>query len=270
MGSPSYMSPEQLRESKSVDARADIWALGVILYELIGGKLPYAAESLPETIVLILSNTPVPLSVHRPEVPPALEQAIMRCLCSDREERYATVADLASALAPFAGDPQAAALSVAKISRVLGHPSQPPVLSMPPPSVALDKTLAVGAVVQTQSGVAGSIAPPPKSRTVLLVGACALLVVVGLGVFASTRAHSEARGAASATSIAEAPRPPPSALPAATAEASSSIPSAVEAPATAPSQSAAPKGKPPKPIASAIAAPSSSAEQKNPLQMGIK
>ena len=277
MGSPNYMSPEQLRESKSVDARADIWALGVILYELIAGKLPYAAESLPETMVLILNNKPQPLSAHRPDVPPALVQAIMKCLCSDREQRYATVADLASALAPFAGDSQGAALSVAKISRVLGHPSQPPATSMPPPSAALDKTVALPAVVQTQSGVAGSIAPPPKSRTVVLLGVCALLVVVGLGVFASTRGHGGASGPGSATSIAEPSRLPPPAIPAATAVGPASIVSAVEAPPPAPSQSAAPKVRPPKPVASANAAPaaassstSSSTEQKNPLQMGIK
>jgi serine/threonine-protein kinase len=101
MGSPLYMSPEQIRASKSVDARADIWALGVIVYELLSGRVPFAGEALPELSVNIAIEPPLAFPPHSP-VPSALQAVIFRCLEKDRERRYATVADFAQALTPFA------------------------------------------------------------------------------------------------------------------------------------------------------------------------
>jgi eukaryotic-like serine/threonine-protein kinase len=104
VGTPLYMSPEQLSVSKQVDARTDIWALGVILYELLSGEPPFTAETMPEVVHQIGSEAPVPLRLLRPEVPIALEIAIARCLEKDREARFSHVGSFARALAPFAGE----------------------------------------------------------------------------------------------------------------------------------------------------------------------
>src|SRR6266540_2515765 len=117
MGSPYYMSPEQLESARSVDTRTDIWAIGIVLYELLAGRVPFSGETLPEIVVKIVSHPLEPLRGRRPDVPQELEAVIGRCLEKDRTKRYANVAELAHALAEFA--PRNARPSVERISRVL-------------------------------------------------------------------------------------------------------------------------------------------------------
>ncbi|WP_394847125.1 serine/threonine protein kinase [Pendulispora brunnea] len=101
MGSPRYMSPEQFRSAKQVDERTDVWALGAILYQLLAGSPPFDGASMTEIFESVIHREPAPLHALRPEVPAALEQVILRCLRKAANERYATVAELALALAPF-------------------------------------------------------------------------------------------------------------------------------------------------------------------------
>jgi eukaryotic-like serine/threonine-protein kinase len=100
LGSPLYMAPEQMRSSRDVDARADVWALGVVLFELLTRRLPFEAETLPELCLKVVSEPPLSLSAFRPDVPVALVRVVERCLEKDRDKRFANAAELAVALAP--------------------------------------------------------------------------------------------------------------------------------------------------------------------------
>jgi len=116
-GSPLYMSPEQMASSRNVDARTDIWSLGVILYELLTGKLPFNGQALHEVYSKILTLSPSPLSDHRLDSQQGLQDVIFKCLEKDRNNRYLHVAELAIALSPFG--PKRARSSVDRISRVI-------------------------------------------------------------------------------------------------------------------------------------------------------
>ncbi|MBX3211378.1 MAG: protein kinase [Labilithrix sp.] len=101
-GSPAYMSPEQMRSSKAVDERTDIWSVGVVLYELVTRRLPFEAPTALE-IGLKASQDPTPSPRnHRPDLPEALERVILRCLEKEPRDRFATIGELATALAPLA------------------------------------------------------------------------------------------------------------------------------------------------------------------------
>jgi eukaryotic-like serine/threonine-protein kinase len=175
MGSPLYMSPEQMQSSKDVDTRADLWALGVILYELLTGVSPYVADSMPELILKIVSSPPDSLRARRPDVPEALEAALLRCLEKDRKRRYQTVGELAGALSPFGS--RKSRHSVERIMQVMtaagmsaSAPALPP-MSIPPVS-------AVGAA--TSGAFGGSVPGAKRSGTAVVIGA----VAVGVGALA--------------------------------------------------------------------------------------
>ncbi len=97
MGTASYMSPEQARGQK-VDARTDIFSLGVVLYEMIAGRRPFAGATAGDTIAAILRDEPPPLSQHLSDCPPALERIVNRCLAKAPEQRYQTAAELSAEL----------------------------------------------------------------------------------------------------------------------------------------------------------------------------
>jgi serine/threonine-protein kinase len=134
MGSPHYMAPEQLRATCDADARADLWALGAVLHELMVGQPPFRGETMPEICATVLTQPPARVSSLRPDVPPPVEQAILRCLEKAPEARFATVAELAKAIAPFGS--VVAQASRERIERVLETGGRPSEISLPPPTGA--------------------------------------------------------------------------------------------------------------------------------------
>lgn len=101
LGSPAYMSPEQIRSTKNVDHRTDIWSLGVVLCELLTNQAPFQADSIAGLIAAIVSEPAAPIVQLRPDLPPELGAIVMRCLQKEPSERYSSVAELSVALQPF-------------------------------------------------------------------------------------------------------------------------------------------------------------------------
>jgi len=250
MGSPLYMSPEQVRSSKTVDARSDVWALGVILQELLTGAPSYEAETASALMAMIAADPPTPLRQRRPDAPPQLETTILRCLEKDRARRLPNVAELARAIAPFAA-PEARA-SVERIARVLGDAAGP--------HSVLEASYQPGAAVQPAgagtSGAWGQTQSRSRNNKGVIAAVLALLVVaggVGFVVWLFERMPPLAPDEHIAAGPSSKNEPPAQApAPAATGQATGAEPSlaavamapAPPTPSVAPTSSAAGPGKP--------------------------
>ncbi len=99
IGTPTYMAPEQIAGDATTDHRADIYALGVMAYEMLAGLPPFTGSTSQQVLAGHLTGTPAPFAKHRSDVPPALEAIIMRCLAKDPAGRWQSATNLVSALA---------------------------------------------------------------------------------------------------------------------------------------------------------------------------
>jgi eukaryotic-like serine/threonine-protein kinase len=119
IGSPQYMAPEQMRSSRRVDARTDVWALGTVMHELLTGSPPFVAQSMPELFAMILQDPAPSLRSARADVPPGLEAAVARCLEKAPDHRPSSVLEVAQLLSPFGSAASAGATE--RIARVAHH-----------------------------------------------------------------------------------------------------------------------------------------------------
>ena len=195
MGSPGYMSPEQLKSSKEVDARSDIWSIGVVLYELVTGRTPFSGDSITE-LALRVAMDPTP--ELPPGFPPTFQAIVARCLEKDPQRRYHDVAELAAALAPFGG-PRGYELANG-VTRVLRGHHAAPVTPQPVGAAPSTHRPATGPVsTPTTLGAASGavVTIPPRGNRGALIGGVLALSVVGvvIGVVLAMRSSGTGKRA---------------------------------------------------------------------------
>jgi len=181
LGSPRFMSPEQIDSSRDVDLRTDIWSLGVILYEALSGTAPFNAETIPELWRRIRSESPPELRRFRPECPYALAEVIARCLQKEPANRYADLGELATALAPIA--PERSRASIARIKWTMVPATSG---STRPSTVAIE----YGQVTTART--------IPRRPWLFAVGTIAA-IIAGIGTFAMGPVLWKERGSDTAT-----------------------------------------------------------------------
>jgi len=186
MGSPLYMSPEQMRSSKNVDQRADIWALGVILYELLTGHVPFEAESVPELCLKVVQDEPTPPKSERPQIPEGLNAVVLKCLEKTSSNRFSNVAELAAALEPYSAE--IARGSSERIASTLNLPSRPPMVSIGAISSSSNPKIGTGG---TAWGTTQAMEAKKKARLPIFVGAgVAALVILTVGIGLAMKSSS--------------------------------------------------------------------------------
>jgi serine/threonine-protein kinase len=262
LGSPLYMAPEQMRSSRDVDARADVWALGVVLFQLLTQRWPFEAETMPELCLKVVTEPPIALNTLRPDVPVGIGAVIERCLEKDLKKRFANAAELASALEPFVHPGSRVLADRARLAMGSGSGarSAAPFAASAPSSPAMQgssgSTPGTSAPWGTDRVVTPNPQPSPRSNarsSRVAVGIAIAALAGGGGYFVFARGMSKEPSARPQGPVAVATD---LAAPASAPATSASAPPA-GLPGAEPAQSAAPASPPS--VATAVPPPTASA-----------
>lgn len=156
LGSPHYMAPEQVQSSHEADARADLYSFGVILFRMLTGTFPIVGKKPGDILIAVMRDPPQPLEQLLPSVDPALGAVVARCLEKDPDGRFASAADLVSALAALSPSPDTPEPRSSGAPTV--DPSQPTRVDRRPRG---DLSTPPSAAAESASGPASSPAPNP-------------------------------------------------------------------------------------------------------------
>jgi serine/threonine-protein kinase len=266
MGSPLYMSPEQLREMKTVDGRADIWSLAITLYELVTGTTPFEAQTMADISSRILTTEPAPMRALRPDVPVALDVVVRQCLVKDVAGRLATVQELVEALQSITPPPDASDPSV--FSR-RSAPSLPSISeggdTAPLRSVRIVSNTSVDAVSATQP-----LTPAARERGLKAPLAVAAVVLTVAAIAVGVRAW-QPTSASLASAVPALPSAPPTPPPVPSSAQSAAPPAATAVAATPATSLETPSPKPAQHAATPRPHPAGAAAPKtNPLDLSLK
>jgi len=250
MGTPYYMSPEQAKGSGKVDARSDLYAIGVILYEAVAGEVPFSADTFNELMFKIVLSDAKPLMEVVPDLDPRFAAIVAKAMARDVDQRYSTAAEMIEAFDAFALTFAGTGTGTFADVPVAASRELPPAHAMTSPGQATQ-----GSFATSQQGVPGATTPGKRSG-VGIAAAVAVLIVVG-GAFGAYKAFggkppagAEGEHAPSSTAVSAAPPPAQLAEPT-PKDAPTVAPTLPDTPAVEPSVAAAP---------SAAASPVPSAE----------
>ena len=181
MGSPAYMAPEQIDPGRTIDARTDVWSIGVTLFELVTGTLPFDGESIPAMLRRIFHDDPTPLRARRPDAPAELEEAVAKCLAKDPDARFRDGADLRRALSAI----RARLPQVSDATKTVRLSDSSP-LALAPPAMVVPARPRVGSVPTV------STREPGSSRRTAIIATLVSAIVVG-GVLVGVLAMMQGR-----------------------------------------------------------------------------
>jgi serine/threonine-protein kinase len=182
-GTPEYMAPEQAG-GKDTDLRSDVYAIGIILYELFAGRVPFAGTTLVHTLTMHLTETAKPISSHGRQVSPELEAMVAKAISKDPKDRFQTMSALAEALLAC---PEGAGISRrSMLPSMADRMGSGPTISIPPPgaepaTTTASQTSATHVRAQTASGQELSTAPASDKAS---GGKSGLFIAAGMGIAA--------------------------------------------------------------------------------------
>jgi serine/threonine protein kinase len=263
LGSPLYMAPEQMRSARSADVRSDVWSLGVILYELLTGQVPFDGETMTELCLKVVNEPPPPPRDLRGELPEPLAKIVSKCLEKDPDKRFQNAAMLADALDPFStsaerGSNDRGWRSLVDTADALDHASFSAARDTGPGALAASDAQAKKISTETAWEETHSAKPPPLDgplsirRKRAFAGGVAAGVVgtIGLGILTAAllwpKDTTRTQGTSTEPSVALTAAPVASTAPSASASAAASTTGATSAVAST---------TPPQPSASASSSP---------------
>ena len=265
LGTPQYMAPEQMKSGRFADPRSDIWSIGVVMYQMLTGRPPFAGESYADLVLKVGLEPPEPITIP---LPTGLADVVLRCLEKDPKLRFQNLGELARQIAPFATDPISSAQAGVRVGRILQQRS----MQIGVPNMlmhsGLSQVIPISPAQMTPSSWPGSQSTSLShgigqvthatrgGRGWIIAGLAALSIVAGAGGYAiSQLAHQDSAqhdGAANAAAEPTAPPPPATVLPVA--------PPAAATPQPVPPAAATPQpaAATPQPVATTTAEPAAS------------